>query len=99
MKGITSIIEIFILLQQFIDTAGKAAQQTPYAAEMKLVKDILMQPQFEQLLKEKVPVKIDYEQAAVYDRLLRFYSTGGSKGKIRKQCTISMYIFPWHPWP
>jgi DNA mismatch repair ATPase MutS len=92
VKGITSIIEIFILLQQFIETAGKDVQQTAYATEMKLVKEILMQPPFEPLLKEKMPVKIDYEKAAAYDRLLRFVHITEVKKVLEAVYNLDVYI-------
>ncbi len=53
LKGITSIIEIFILLQQFIETAGREVQQTAYATEMQAVQGILAQPPFEPAAERK----------------------------------------------
>ncbi|NML22279.1 DNA mismatch repair protein [Pseudoflavitalea sp. G-6-1-2] len=92
MKGIASIIEIFILLKQFVDTVNEAALETPYAAEISAVKQVLLQQPFEQLLQEKVPVKIDYEKAADYDRLLRFVHIEDVKKILEAVYMLDVYI-------
>ncbi|WP_127124772.1 MutS-related protein [Pseudoflavitalea rhizosphaerae] len=92
LKGITSIIELFILLQQFTDSLKEAAQDTPYATAIREVQDILGQPHFKEMLQEKLPVKIDYEKATGYDRLLRFVHITEVRKILDSVYTLDVYI-------
>ena len=92
VKGIAAVIEILILLQQFIDATVKDAQHSSYAPEIKAAQEILMRPQFAQLLQEKMPVKIDYEKATAYDRLLRFVHIAEVKKLLEAVYRLDVYI-------
>ncbi|MBO9633937.1 MAG: DNA mismatch repair protein [Chitinophagaceae bacterium] len=92
IKGIGSLIEVFILLKQFINSLDITVQDTPYAAAIKPIQEILLQRQFEPVLQEKVPIKIDYEKATVYDRLLRFVHITDVRKILDAVYTLDVYI-------
>lgn len=92
VKGIASVTGIMILLQQFTDTIIRDAHSSPYAPELKAAQEILKRPHFEQLLLEKMPVKIDYDKAIAYDRLLRFVHIAEVKKLLETVYRLDVYI-------
>ncbi|WEK35032.1 MAG: DNA mismatch repair protein [Candidatus Pseudobacter hemicellulosilyticus] len=88
VKGMASIVEILVSLQGFVKQYGATASATPYARDVEEIKRQLDTPDFAPLLQEKVPVKLDYNKAVEYDRLLRYTH----RERIKKLLTVIYYL-------
>jgi DNA mismatch repair ATPase MutS len=92
IKGITSLTTILIQLQAFLDNIRKAASVTPFAAEAATASNLLAVAGLEPLLKEKIPVKLDYEKAVTYDKLLRYVHRERIKEILTAVYYLDVYI-------
>ncbi len=92
LKGISSVMEILLTLRNFIDRIAPSATGTPYAKDLHEIKILLKAPEMEQVLREKLPVKLDYDGAVDYDKLLRYAHREQIKQLLYYVYCIDVYI-------
>ncbi len=90
VKGIASIAEILVELDQFLQQV--ITQSNPFAEAIQEMKALMNGGGLELILHEKIPLKPDYARAVEYDKLMRYACREQIKKLLYHIYTIDVYI-------
>lgn len=90
--GVTSALEIIILLKRFILDVSHSANDTPYQPIIRQMESLLSGPDFTTFPQLKLNKKLPFEIVAEYDALLRFKLSAEVKKVLSWIFEIDVYI-------
>ncbi len=92
VKGISATISIIQTLQRFIDKPDDRTQITPYHVRLQEIRQLLLLPAMDMVIKEAHPGNLSYSSAAAYDKLLRYTHRQSIQKMLQEVYLLDVYV-------
>lgn len=92
VKGISATISIIQTLHVFVSNSDTRTPMTPYHVRLQEIRQLLLLPSMDRVIKEAHPGNLSYSSAADYDKLLRYTHRQSIQKMLQEIYLLDVYV-------